>query len=153
SVKKGEALVSSGEGKTTPCAVCHGADLSGLGPVPGIAGRSPSYLVRQLYDMQQGARGGAWTELMKPVVAKLTTDDMLAVAAYLPSRGPAQAAAPAAAVPDAAALLALGKARYNAYRCYDCHGMEGTGTDDGPDLTTQHMTAEQIGNTLRKPSS
>ena len=36
------------------CAVCHGADLKGLGPVPGIAGRSPSYLVRQMYDMQAG---------------------------------------------------------------------------------------------------
>ena len=52
SIKKGEALVTTGGGKTTACAVCHGADLKGLGPVPGIAGRSPSYTVRQLYDMQ-----------------------------------------------------------------------------------------------------
>ena len=35
SIKKGEALVTSGGGKTTRCAVCHGADLKGLGPVPG----------------------------------------------------------------------------------------------------------------------
>ena len=54
SIKKGEALVTTGGGgKTTRCAVCHGADLKGLGPVPGIAGRSPSYTVRQLFDMQQ----------------------------------------------------------------------------------------------------
>ena len=87
SVKKGDALVTSGGGgKTIACATCHGADLMGLGPVPGIAGRSPSYLVRQLYDMQQGIRHGVWTELMKPVVAKLTTDDMVAVAAYVSSR-------------------------------------------------------------------
>ena len=58
SIKKGEALVATGGGKTTRCAVCHGADLRGLGPVPGIAGRSPSYTVRQLYDMQQGTRNG-----------------------------------------------------------------------------------------------
>ena len=32
---------------------CHGADLKGLGPVPRLAGRSPSYMARQLYDMQQ----------------------------------------------------------------------------------------------------
>jgi cytochrome c553 len=57
-----------------------------LGPVPGIAGRSPSYLARQLYDMQQGDRHGIWTELMKPVVAKLTNDDMLAIVAYVSSR-------------------------------------------------------------------
>ena len=53
SIKKGEALVTTGGGKTTRCAVCHGADLKGLGPVPGIAGRSPSYTVRQLFDTQQ----------------------------------------------------------------------------------------------------
>jgi cytochrome c553 len=88
SVKKGEALVVTGAGKTTQCAVCHGADLKGMGPVPGLAGRSPSYIVRQLYDMQQGARKGLWTDLMKPVVAKLSDDDMLAIAAYTASRTP-----------------------------------------------------------------
>ncbi|MCU1338666.1 MAG: hypothetical protein JWO19_4247 [Bryobacterales bacterium] len=88
SIKKGEALVTNGAGKTTQCGVCHGADLKGLGPVPGIAGRSPSCLVRQLYDMQQGARKGSWTELMKPVVSKLTDEDMLNIAAYTSSRTP-----------------------------------------------------------------
>ena len=88
SIKKGEALVTNGAGKTTQCAVCHGAELEGLGPVPGIAGRSPSYLVRQLHDMQQGTRKGQWTDLMKPVVAKLTAEDMLNIAAYTASRMP-----------------------------------------------------------------
>jgi cytochrome c553 len=86
SIKKGEALVTSGAGKTTRCAVCHGADLKGLGPVPGIAGRSPSYTVRQLFDTQHGTRKGVWSDLMKPVVANLTADDMLAIAAYTASR-------------------------------------------------------------------
>jgi cytochrome c553 len=87
SLKRGEALVTTGgAGKTMQCGVCHGADLNGLGPVPGIAGRSPSYMVRQLYDMQQGVRKGEWSELMKPVVAKLTNADMLAIAAYAASR-------------------------------------------------------------------
>jgi cytochrome c553 len=89
SVKKGEALVRhGGSGKTTECAVCHGADLKGLGPVPSLAGRSPSYVARQLYDMQQTARKGVWTELMMPVVAKLTNDDILAIAAYTASLAP-----------------------------------------------------------------
>src|SRR5947207_1201354 len=86
SIKKGEALVTNGAGKTTQCAVCHGANLQGLGPVPGIAGRSPSYLVRQLYDMQVSARKGEWTDLMKPVVAKLTAEDMINIVAYTASR-------------------------------------------------------------------
>jgi cytochrome c553 len=56
SIKKGQAIVTTGANKTVQCAVCHGADLQGMGPVPGIAGRSPSYMVRQLFDMQQGTR-------------------------------------------------------------------------------------------------
>jgi cytochrome c553 len=78
----------NGGGKTTLCVVCHGADLRGLGPVPGIAGRSPSYIVRQLTDIQEGSRNGEWSSLMKPVVAKLTTEDKIAIAAYVSSREP-----------------------------------------------------------------
>jgi cytochrome c553 len=87
-VKKGELLVTKGGGKTIACATCHGADLKGLGPVPPLAGRSPSYLTRQMFDMQQGFRKGSWTELMKPVVEHLSTEDMLDIAAYTASRTP-----------------------------------------------------------------
>lgn len=86
-IKKGEALVTTGgNGKTEACTVCHGTDLRGNGPVPGIAGRSPSYLARQMYDIQAGARHGEWSELMKPVVAKLTNDDFVNIVAYVSSR-------------------------------------------------------------------
>jgi len=100
SLKKGEALVmNGGGGKTTQCTICHGADLQGIGPVPGIAGRSPSYLARQLYDMQHGTRSGEWTSLMKPVVATLSADDIVAIAAYLASRGVPPASTTAANSP------------------------------------------------------
>jgi cytochrome c553 len=62
--------------------------LPDVGVMPGLAGRSPSYLVRQLFDIQSGLRHGKRLELMKPVVANLSTDDMLAIAAYLASRAP-----------------------------------------------------------------
>jgi cytochrome c553 len=89
SIKRGEVLVATGgNGETVPCGTCHGADLRGLGPVPPIAGRSPSYLVRQLYDMQAGTRNGTWTPLMKVAVSRLTEDDMIAIAAYTSSRQP-----------------------------------------------------------------
>ena len=92
SIKKGEALAKNGgSGKTEACGACHGADLKGLGPVPGIAGRSPSYLVRQMYDMQTGARHGEWAELMKPVVAKLGDEDLVNIAAYVSSLLPPRA--------------------------------------------------------------
>src|SRR5580700_3582333 len=88
SIKRGEALVTKSSSKTTQCGLCHGADLKGLGPVPGIAGRSPSYLVRQMNDMKQGARNGMWTQLMKPVVANLSDEDMLDIVAYTASLKP-----------------------------------------------------------------
>ncbi len=65
--------------------MCHGADLKGLGPVPGLAGRSPSYSARQMFDMQTGARNGLWADLMKPVVAKLTEEDLINISAYTAS--------------------------------------------------------------------
>jgi cytochrome c553 len=86
SIKRGEALVMTGGGRTLACGTCHGTDLKGLGPVPGLAGRSPSYQVRQLYDMKAGTRRGLWSDLMKAVVANLTDDDFVAIGAYLASK-------------------------------------------------------------------
>ena len=86
SIKRGEALVMTGAGRTIACGTCHGADLKGLGPVPGLAGRSPSYQARQLYDMKAGTRRGLWSDLMKAVVANLTDDDLVAIGAYLAAK-------------------------------------------------------------------
>jgi cytochrome c553 len=88
SIKKGEALAGGGNGKTARCDICHGPGLKGLGPVPGIAGRSPSYTMRQLFDLKHGARNGLWADLMKPVVARLTEADLMSLAAYTASLVP-----------------------------------------------------------------
>ena len=89
SLARGEALVTKGgPGKTVACAPCHGSDLKGLGPLPSIAGRSPSYMFRQLYDFRHGARIGEWSPLMAQVVSNLDQEDMLAIVAYLASLDP-----------------------------------------------------------------
>ena len=90
SLKRGRSLVTTGgaNGKTIPCSTCHGPNLKGLKNVPSIAGRSPSYIVRQLYDMQSGARAGPASQQMKSVVANLSVYDMIAVAAYTSSLEP-----------------------------------------------------------------
>ncbi len=82
-VEKGRALAEDGQ-----CSICHGPGLKGLGPLPGIAGRTASYLMRALYDMQQGTREGLWSELMKPVVADLSTEELLYLVAYAASLDP-----------------------------------------------------------------
>jgi cytochrome c553 len=89
SVAKGETLVKTGgAGKTLACVACHGLDLKGAGLIPGIAGRSTSYVVRQLYDFKHGFRAFAFAVQMKDVVARLDEEDMLAIAAYLATQAP-----------------------------------------------------------------
>lgn len=68
---------------TLACNGCHGAALLGVGDAPPIAGRSPSYLVRQLYDFKTGARDGPRAALMKPAVDRLTSAQMTDIAAYV----------------------------------------------------------------------
>jgi len=88
-IARGENLVvTGGNGKTTVCATCHGPELKGLGPVPALAGRSPSYIARQLYDLQTGVRNGAWSDLMDATVANLTVEDIVNIVAYTASLSP-----------------------------------------------------------------
>jgi cytochrome c553 len=89
SLERGEALVrTGGDGTTIACTICHGPNLHGLDNIPGIAGRSPSQMTRQLIDFRDGARNGPGAVLMKLPVAKLTDDDILAITAYLASQEP-----------------------------------------------------------------
>jgi len=89
SLKRGKHLAVTGDnGRTVPCAKCHGPGLRGTGNVPPISGRSPSYIVRQLFDIQSGARHSAASQQMRPQVGKLTIDDMIALAAYVASLRP-----------------------------------------------------------------
>jgi cytochrome c553 len=89
SIRKGEELVKTGSsGKTIPCGICHGADHKGMGDVPWLAGRSPLYMARQLFNFQAGARRGEAADLMKPVVAGLGEEDIVAITAYLATLDP-----------------------------------------------------------------
>ena len=89
SLAKGKEFVTTGGGgKTIQCVICHGPSLNGLGEVPAIAGHSPMYLFRQLYYFKDGSRHGSMGALMKGVVAQMTQEDMLAIAAYVGSLTP-----------------------------------------------------------------
>jgi cytochrome c553 len=85
SIARGQALATAAAGKATRCGLCHGTDLKGTDKVPGIAGRTASYLMRQLWDIHQGARK---SQTMAPLVAKLELDDMTDLAAYVASLAP-----------------------------------------------------------------
>ena len=86
---RGASLVNTGgNGRTVACTTCHGLDLRGIGPVPALAGRSPSYMARQLYDLQQRNRDGLWSDLMDRAVMNLTVEDIVDIVAYTASLEP-----------------------------------------------------------------
>ncbi|MBU6457682.1 MAG: cytochrome C-binding protein [Bradyrhizobium sp.] len=87
SIERGKELANNA-GKTVQCGSCHGIDLNGEGAIPGIAGRSPTYIFRQLYDFKHGTRSGPGGEVMKPIVETLSVDDMISLAAYASSLAP-----------------------------------------------------------------
>ena len=87
-VARGRDIATTGGANSVACTICHGADLRGIGPVPALAGRSPSYMARQLYDLQTGMRDGAWSDLMEASVAELTVADIVDIVAYTASLEP-----------------------------------------------------------------
>ena len=97
-IARGEKLATTGGasivndqivlGRATACISCHGLDLLGMAPdIPPLAGRSPSYLAREIFDIQQGVRAGSYEliPLMKMAVERLTAEDIIDITAYLAS--------------------------------------------------------------------
>ena len=85
---RGEAIVRAGGVNGQACKTCHGADLRGAGEAPALAGRSPAYLARALWDIRSGARGGPSVAAMLGPVKGLAVGDITDVAAYLASLKP-----------------------------------------------------------------
>ena len=89
SIAKGEELAThGGNGKTIACAACHGVGLKGNENIPSLAGRSPSYLARQLLDIQHYTRNGPGAQTMRPIVQHLNDEDILDITAYVSSLNP-----------------------------------------------------------------
>ncbi len=89
-IARGENLAVNGawERQMPPCFKCHAVDGLGVPPVfPLIAGQHAAYTVSQLQAWRTGARNNDPQHLMQTVAAKLTDDEILAVAAYLSALG------------------------------------------------------------------
>jgi ubiquinol-cytochrome c reductase cytochrome b subunit len=98
------------------------------------------------------AVAGATPPVVAPA-ADQSTADAKAGATPAPSKAGAAAPGPSPAGSAAPELVAQGRARFNANKCFDCHGKNGEGTEDGPDLTMTKLTPAQIVAFLQKPSS
>jgi cytochrome c553 len=89
SIARGRSLARTGNhGHTIACVTCHGDKLQGMGAIPPLAGRSPSYLLRQLLAFRTGTRTGALTQPMQPVVANLDIGNMIDAVAFAASLPP-----------------------------------------------------------------
>jgi cytochrome c553 len=89
SIARGRALAAGAPSRgVTGCRSCHGPALRGVGLVPPIAGRSPSYLLRQLIAFRTGARDTPAGAPMREFAARLSLEDMVGAAAYAGSLRP-----------------------------------------------------------------
>jgi cytochrome c553 len=88
SIAAGAKIAAQGVGAAPSCESCHGADLQGVGNIPYLAGRSPTYIVRELILFQTGKRTNPGAAPMRAETAHMSVKDMIDVAAYAASRKP-----------------------------------------------------------------
>ena len=88
SIARGRAMTRLGVGGAAACMTCHGESLRGGAIGPPIAGQFPSYVMRQLVAFRSGARAGSAAAPMQAMTAALSTDDLVALSAYVGSLSP-----------------------------------------------------------------
>lgn len=86
-IAAGAALARSGGPAGQPCALCHGAGLKG-GVAPPLAGRSPSFVARQLFGFRAGTRANSGAAPMRMIAERLSDRDIIDLGAYAGSRRP-----------------------------------------------------------------
>lgn len=88
SIARGAAISAKGTGAAAACESCHGATLHGVGVIPPLAGRSPTYIMRELILFRTGKRSNPQAAPMRTEASQLGINDMIDVAAYAASRKP-----------------------------------------------------------------
>lgn len=100
-LKRGKQLALEGDAaKDVPaCSACHGAKLTGVqAHVPGLLGLPLDYLNAQLGAWQTHQRKARQPDCMKEVVARLQSEDLVAVATWLSTQHIPTDTAPASKV-------------------------------------------------------
>ncbi len=85
---RGRQLFANGDARIglVACSQCHGSTGLGVGDFsPQLAGQSAVYVVEQLQGWHAGAMRDPDGQYMKAIAARLSPDDMHAVAAYIAS--------------------------------------------------------------------
>ena len=117
--------------KAAACAACHGVDGQPIQPIyPIIAGQTSRYMYLQLRDFQEGRRT---SELMTPMVAGMTRDEMRELSDYLAAQKP-----PRQRFAPNAEKVKLGKLKSEETLCTMCHLGGFAGQNEVPRVSGQN---------------
>ena len=118
--------------KAAVCAACHGVDGNSTQAIyPNLAGQTARYMYLQLRDFQEGRRPN---ELMVPMVAGLSRDEMRALADYYAKQKPKPLSFKID--PEKARL---GKLKADETLCTMCHLGGFAGQNEIPRVANQHF--------------
>ena len=118
--------------KAALCAACHGANGKPVLPVyPVLAGQTARYTYLQLRDFQEGRRTN---ELMTPMVAGMTRDEMRELADYFAKQKP-----PLQVYAASAEKARLGKLKSDETLCTMCHLGGFAGQNEVPRVAAQNF--------------
>lgn len=116
----GKSLVSA-------CVVCHGEDgNSRAGAFPSIAGQGEKYLLKQMQDIQSGARSAP---LMAGQLNSFSEKDLKDIAEFYGSQAPVIGAASKDLVELGETIYRAGIARKKIAACSGCHAPNGAGNE------------------------
>jgi len=131
--------VAAGKAKSATCIACHGPNgNSPTNPVwPKLAGQHPAYIVKQLTEFKAGARKD---NLMAPMAAPLSDQDMQNLAAYFSDQKQSAGSAAADKVALGEKIYRAGNLDTGVAACMACHGPTGIGNAPAnfPRISGQH---------------
>ncbi len=126
------ADIAAGQSRAEVCQACHGAQGVSEDPaIPSLAGQQDKFLQWQLVFFRSGRRAN---EIMGPIAAELSDEDVRNIGAYFASlpRGPAPVA------DTDPALRKAGQALAEQHRCAACHADTFVGKQAAPGIAHQH---------------
>jgi len=138
SLASGDA--EAGQTKSATCMGCHGlAGNSTMPNFPKLAGQGEGYILKQLQEFKSGARNNA---IMAGVVAILSEQDMMDIAAYYSTQTISENSAKAneETIELGRKIYLGGKKDTQTTACIACHGPKGLGIPSAkfPALGAQH---------------
>lgn len=132
------ADVAAGKAKSATCMACHGPDGNSPNPIwPKLAEQHPAYLKKQLLDFKSGNRKN---DMMAPMAAPLTDEDIDNLSAYFASQSQKGGVAAADKVVVGEKLYRAGNGATGVAACMACHGPAGAGNPSAnfPRVAGQH---------------